>query len=234
MHFIHRIYNTILDALFPLSETEKKLFAMNEETAMNTLPKAPPVPIPAFAIFAYKNEMVSKLIWNIKYKKSQKAIRIASYALFMKIQTILNDTYTKENTVLPKKIYLLPIPITKRRRRERGFNQCELLIKEIENIQNSMGDKYRFRLYSNFNLLIREKHVSRQTLKDRQERLAGAKNIFGINSKELNAVKDSLPLDNILFFVIDDVITTGSTMLDAVKTLNSTGLRNVISLSVAH
>lgn len=234
MHFITIIYNTILNALFPLSKSEEELFAMNEETAFETLPEAPPVPIEAFSVFAYKDEKVSKLIWNIKYKKSEKAIKIASYALFKKIQKILSNMFLDEN-VLPSKIILLPIPISKRRRRERGFNQCELLLQEIERLQNNASIRNdKFILHFNHKLLIRGKHSSRQTLKHRQERLKDAKDIFSVDYEEFENVIKEVQLENVLFIIIDDVITTGSTMLDAVKVLREVGAQKIISLSVAH
>jgi competence protein ComFC len=231
MHFILSIFNVIVEAIFPLSSEEKELFAMNEETASNVLPKSPPVPIHAYAVFAYKNDLVSKLIWNIKYKKSKQAVKIASYALFMKIHEILNKKIIGDN----QKIILLPIPISKRRRRERGFNQCELLIEEIKNLQNNTKNKQNnFKLEFNSSLLVRDKHVSRQTLKHRRERLKDAKDIFGINIAELEIIKKQNQLENIIFFIIDDVITTGSTILDAEKVLRNSGAQNIILLSVAH
>jgi competence protein ComFC len=175
--------------------------------------------------------LVSKLIWNIKYKKSKQAVKIASYALFMKIHEILNEKIIGDN----QKIILLPIPISKRRRRERGFNQCELLIEEIKNLQNNTKNKQNnFKLEFNSSLLVRDKHVSRQTLKHRRERLKDAKDIFGINIAELEIIKKQNQLENIIFFIIDDVITTGSTILDAEKVLRNSGAQNIILLSVAH
>ena len=94
--------------------------------------------------------------------------------------------------------------------------------------------------------------MSRQTLKDRKERIESAKDIFvadveaidklicKLDIKKLNSDKsnaDELGTNKskgYLVIVIDDVITTGSTILDAIKTLRKAGLEKTFGLSVAH
>jgi predicted amidophosphoribosyltransferase len=139
-------------------------------------------------------------------------------------------------------IIVVPMPITARRRRERGFNQCELLADEIErlatadaakNIGDDLGtDK---RLVVMRNLLVRKIHKSRQTLKDRAERLESAQDIFAANEGVAGQIKNSAHLNNgALIIVIDDVITTGGTIRDAIDTLRKAGFERTFGLSVAH
>ena len=92
MNIIRSLYNLILDALFPLSSTERELFSYTPVQALSLLPPAPDysglaVPLPqTHSIFAYKDPRVTALIWNIKYKKSKQAVAIAGYALMHTLQ----------------------------------------------------------------------------------------------------------------------------------------------------
>lgn len=225
MSFIRTFFNIILDSLFPLSGTEKEVLSYSPEQACLKLSPAPPFTGLAvalrqtFSIFAYKDEHVSKLIWHIKYKKSAKAVAIGGYALYRGIES--------KPELLNKPIVIIPIPISPKRRRERGFNQIELLIDEIKCL-----DKTGLLTIEN-HLLERVVHADRQTLKSRTDRLQDSKGIFAVNEEILKKFHNS-EFVNHIFIVIDDVITTGSTMKEALKTLKSAGLKNIYGLSLAH
>ncbi|MFA6601956.1 MAG: hypothetical protein WCT02_03830 [Candidatus Paceibacterota bacterium] len=219
MSFISFLISFVLDALFPLSPAEKEVLAVEPGKIFQVLPRAKASPVPeACSIFTYKDERVRKLIWSIKYKKSPKAVILAGQALYR----VLNDF---SRAVRP--IIVIPMPITKKRRRERGFNQCELLTNQIEKLDL---DK---RLIVARNVLLRKVHISRQTLKDRRERLESVKDIFWADSEAVKKLNLDLA-KNYLVIVIDDVVTTGSTILEAIQTLRKAGLEKTFGLSVAH
>lgn len=216
--YVKSFVQIIIDSLFPISNADKLLFSYTPEQASKELPKAPNTPIPyTYSIFAYKNELVTRLVWNIKYKKNIKAVQIGGYALYEKLK---NDPSL-----------LIPIPITQKRRNERGYNQCELLVDEILRL-----DGMNSKIITSKDLLVRTVHRDRQTLKDREERLEDAKNIFSINKEALKIFNsnNSEATKKISIIVIDDVITTGSTMKEAMETLKKAGLVNVMGISLAH
>jgi len=218
MSFIRNLYTLILDALFPLSPEERILFSYSPEKAYQELPRSPHSITPnTQSLFAYKDERVVKLIWNIKYKKSKPALEIGGYALY---QNLLNADSVYSNIVI------ISIPITAKRRRERGFNQCELLIAEIERLDTHKQFSVRT------DLLIRKQHSSRQTLKDRTHRLESTRGIFLVNEKILKEIMSQYSCS--IFIIVDDVITTGSTMNEAIETLRRAGCENVRGLSLAH
>jgi ComF family protein len=207
------IYSTVIDALFPLSTVERELLSYTPEQAYAALPPAPVTPITdTHSVFAYKDERAGKLVWNIKYKKSQAAVALGGYALHQKMME-LN---------IPLGSIIVPIPITARRRRERGFNQCELLLKEVERLDTDRRWIFRD------DLLVRTQHISRQTLKGRTERLESARGIFAITEHARDQLKGRTVV------IIDDVITTGSTILEAMETVRKAGAEKVIGISVAH
>jgi len=217
--FFRALYDTVVDALFPVSAAERELLALSPEGALLALPKAPPyagltVPLKdVHSVLAYKDERVSRLVWNVKYKKDAHAVAIGGYVLW---HELIRDTKNVE----AKKIVLIPIPITKKRRRERGYNQCELLVDEIIHLDT---DK---QFTTDNGLLVRVQKTSDQKKKDRKERLVGAQGIFAVNK---NMLDKKAPL-----VVIDDVITTGSTMKEAMDTLKAAGFEQVRGLSLAH
>ncbi|MEN9913195.1 MAG: hypothetical protein RLY66_603 [Candidatus Parcubacteria bacterium] len=227
MTIFTNLYRTILDALFPLSPVEQALLSLSPEEALRALPPAPDysgliVDLPyAHSVFAYKDDRVSRLIWNIKYKKSTHAVNIGGYALFSELEDIIS--------ALPQEILLVlvvPIPITTSRRRERGYNQCELLIDEIDRLQQQLGTST---LVFEKDLLLRIGNTSEQKLKNRKERAEGAHDIFSVNTEKV-----SLYNKNMHIIVLDDVITTGSTLHEALETLKKAGFVNIQALSLAH
>jgi predicted amidophosphoribosyltransferase len=137
------------------------------------------------------------------------------------------------NKAIPQdmQIVVVPMPITSARRRERGYNQCDLIINELE---KTVEFDVENRITYVRDLLIRVRHTSRQTLKDRTDRLESIHGIFAVN--ESAASLPEMRRDPLRYFivVIDDVITTGSTIKDAIKTFRKAGFENTYGLSVAH
>jgi hypothetical protein len=273
MCIISTLYKTVLDALFPLSSAEQEVLSMMPTEAMDKLPAAPgyeglAVDLPhTRSLFAYKDERVAKLVWNIKYKKSSAAVKIGGYALWQSLLTtagsgsrVLLDTPSTSGEVaagshsqscdygsarearglpslapkrpenlLPYPLVVIPMPITEKRRRERGYNQCELLVDEIARLEH---DACSDQLIIKKDLLVRTMHAARQTLKGRQDRVESAKGIFAINEK-ISAEEIELLVSQPVV-IIDDVITTGSTIYEAIETLRKAGFQQVHGLSVAH
>ncbi len=200
-----RIVYHIIDFLFPPSPEEVKLRSIFPEQFLEDSQKASAPEFPFIkSIFSYKDPLVKELIWQIKYRKNKKAVEIAGYALFQSL---------KEPAVL------IPIPISKKRREERGYNQCELLIDEIMRLDN----ENRFK--KDYGLLIRSKHIEKQTHKGRSERLENTKNIFEVTKKENLNQK---------IIIIDDVSTTGSTLKEARDVMLASGYSNISALTIAH
>ena len=216
-------FNGLLDALFPIHPAELEVLGMGEAGAFKALPRAARAPIPeACSVFSYKDARVKRLIWSIKYKRSKAGSAIAGYALYRMARSFV--------AAMPEgmRVMIVPMPISRARRRERGFNQCELILDEMEKLD---ADK---RLVFARDLLLRIRHTSRQTMKDRKGRLKSIREMFAVNGKSARSEEWSdRPLE---YFVvlIDDVVTTGSTMRDAVGALRRAGFKNAYGLSVAH
>src|SRR5690348_6956897 len=131
---LRAIFLTCLEALFPTPEAERVVLAMDGVAAWHDLPRAKNFPIrEACSVYAYKNEMVWRLVWAIKYKKSRLGAAIAGYAL--------HKVLSFYASVGPQ-ILVVPIPISRQRRRERGYNQCELILDAIEKLEKFEAEKF--------------------------------------------------------------------------------------------
>lgn len=197
-----------LDFLFPPTQEALALRACVPEEIFKKLPPAPASPDPFITpLFAYKNPLVAELVLSIKNRKDQHCIELGAYALYTKLKELAKEP-----------VLLIPIPISKSRRRERGYNQCEVLIdKMIELDAENQCEK-------SFNTLLRTKDSGEQKLKSRSERLESTASIF--NAKFTPTEKPII--------LIDDVTTTGSTLKEAREVLLQAGYKDVSALTLSH
>jgi len=118
---------------------------------------------------------------------------------------------------LEKISFILPVPLHKKRLRERGFNQSGLFA-------NLLGNIYSIPV--NENALSRISFSVPQTKLGSKER---AKNIEGAFCAE-----DIRSIENSNILLIDDVYTTGSTVNECAKVLKRAKASNVYVFTIAH
>lgn len=143
----------------------------------------------------------------IKYKFSHN--KIYSNVLSVIVNNVLyKHEYIKDFDLL------VPIPISKKRFAERGYNQSGLIAAEIAE---------KFDIAYSENILVK----SRDTLK--QSRLRGMDRI--------NNIRDSFYTESNLtgfrVLLFDDIFTTGNTMNEAARVLKSAGASTVVGISAA-
>ena len=106
-------------------------------------------------------------------------------------------------------------PITKKHKRERGYNQCELIAKEIsKRINVPLSAK-----------VYKKEDRTRQVGKSFSERRKNAENAYFVND-------DTFKNKRVL--VIDDVFTTGSTMNNIAKALLKGKASSVVGLTLCN
>jgi competence protein ComFC len=164
----------------------------------------------AFCAIAYKG-IVKKLIYNFKYKPYLTDLKKTLVELFYE-SIIQQEIFQKIYNLKP---VLVPIPLFAKRLRKRGYNHSELL---AEGLVKNLNLKL-------INALSRIKETKSQfglKLKERKENL---KNAFSLNAKYEILNKD--------VFLVDDILTTGSTLLEAAKVLKRNGAKKVWGLVLA-
>lgn len=119
---------------------------------------------------------------------------------------------------LPKADVLLPVPLHPLKKRERGYNQSELISQGIEEVT---GIPVRT------DLLRRRKYTVSQTQLSLEERKENVGDAFEINEKRRDEVTGKS------FILVDDVITTGSTINACAKALHDAGANRVHAAAIA-
>jgi competence protein ComFC len=109
---------------------------------------------------------------------------------------------------------LTAVPLNSWKKRWRGFNQAELLARELARLSD--------RPY--VELLVRKVKTASQVRKGRTERLANLKGAF--------AVVPFSPCAPVVTLV-DDVMTTGSTLEECARTLKAAGAKTVYAIVFA-
>lgn len=218
-----RLFNTILDIFFPA-----KCISCGEngrDLCIKCLSDSPTAERETaewiFPLYDYRHPPIKKALWLLKYKGKKRLANIFAEVIYEKILEELSDLSTMENF---NNAILIPIPLSKRRYRERGYNQAELICKELVKINNL---RHGVDLKLENDILIKPKETEHQArIENRTERL---KNIAGSFSVK-NA--DKVRKRNII--LIDDITTTGATLDEAKKILKRAGARKVIAFTVAH
>lgn len=111
---------------------------------------------------------------------------------------------------------LLPVPLHRRKERERGFNQSALI---AESVAAESGIRCQVRV------MERAKYTKQQT------RLKGGKRLANVSGAF--AVCDAAAVAGKRILLLDDVITTGATAAHCVYALWAAGAEMVIALGVA-
>ncbi|MFA5791784.1 MAG: phosphoribosyltransferase family protein [Candidatus Paceibacterota bacterium] len=193
-----------------------------------------------FPIYDYRDTNIKKLLWFLKYKGKKRLAKVFAEIIYDKILEELSELSIMENF---RKPILIPIPLSRKRYKERGYNQAELICEEIIKLNNLRDSVDVNNIYSNThfshgvnmklenNILIKIKETEHQALiKDRRTRLRNLSGSFAIENQEKN--KEKIKNKNII--LIDDITTTGATLNEAKKVLKQAGARKVIAFTVAH
>jgi ComF family protein len=182
-----------------------------------------------FPLYDYRHPTIKKSLWLLKYSGKKRLANVFAENIYNEMLEELSELSVMENF---NNAILIPIPLSLERRRERGFNQAELICQElvkINNLRYSVDDKLKFVLAKN--ILIKPKETEHQArIRDRSERLKNIIGSFAIKNPEQNAGL----LKNKNIILIDDITTTGATLNEARRILKQSGARKIIAFTVAH
>ena len=145
----------------------------------------------------------------LSYKFRDKSYMYKTFA-----RIILNNE--KICSILKSYDIIGAVPIHKKRKAERGYNQSELIAKEIaRNIKEIQ--------YGNFLKKIRNNE--KQSTLDKEERAENVKNVYEIQNKDI--------IFNKKVIVLDDIYTTGSTVNECSRILKENEAKEILILSIA-
>jgi len=206
----------VLDFIFPQGE-EERMVRGGGKSAFAIRVRKDSDDKDFISIFKYKDPFIREAIWLLKYRRNLWLAEIFGFFTYEILLEELGDMLIFENFEKP---LLIPIPLSKKRLRERGFNQVELVAKEIKKIDS---EDY---LELDTKILLKTRETGSQTRKNKKEREKNIRGSFAVSNPE------KIKGRNII--LLDDVLTTGSTMEEAEKTLRGSGAKNIFKLVLGH
>lgn len=153
-------------------------------------------------------------VWSLMFytENYRKCVHAVKYQGNTKLGAYLGEMLGRKiaESPLPHKFnFILPVPLHYRKKAKRGYNQAEILAKGL---LNELHDP-DIRL--NTKVLRRNRFTKTQTKKNEIERWQNVEHAFGINIKELNKIIETFKATHVEaphFLIVDDVLTTGSTL----------------------
>lgn len=197
-----KMFNVLLDILLPKEcvgcGKEGKYICDKCELFLCETPLSKEV----ISVWEYDG-LVEKLIRKIKYN-----------GMYDIINELVEKAFEKITLELPENTYITYVPMYKKRERERGFNQAELIAKEIGKMTNREVVP----------LLTKTKDNVSQVGLDPIERVENVKDVFQWRGKTICHVK---------VVIVDDFWISGATMKECSKVLKGAGAKEVWGFTLA-
>ena len=157
-------------------------------------------------IFKYEG-IIRKTI--LKYKFQNKSYLYKSFVNFMLKNQKFFEFIKSYDTIVP-------VPISKKRYKERGYNQSYLIAKEI-------SKKTKLELQNR--CIIKRKNVIEQSKLNKEEREKNIKGVYEIIDKE--------NLQNKRIILVDDIYTTGNTVNECCRILQKAQPKSISVIVIA-
>lgn len=202
----------LVDMLFPprVDEIVLRNVSIDDFLALTAPQLVPETRPETIVLLPFNSPSVRAAIHEAKYHGNERAFKLLSLALSDYLRDSDDVGRLTSNTCL------VPIPLGKERRKERGFNQ-------VEEVARRVGKELKIKIETD--LLVRMRETASQIFlarKKREENMRGA----------FRATRP--PDSSYTYIVIDDVVTTGATLQAAVDALREAGAEHIIPLALAH
>ena len=211
-----RFLTYLLDALFPPRETD--LLVRAEQLSFLLEKMRVTLCMRGGLLFAspflYRDKRIEALMLESKFHNNKKAHMLLGQTLRVCILQLHSRWFPDS-----REIVLVPVPLSSRRRRERGYNQVEKIGRFA--VTDELG---HIAIHQNPTILRRIRHTKPQTSLSAQERRRNVRDAFSARPAD----------ETYLYIVFDDVCSTGATLFAAEKALREAGARQIYVISLAH
>lgn len=213
---LRRAAEAILEILFPKKRSVVEIENMSLEIFRSRAKAANSNSPAIFPLFLYQDELVKGAVWQIKYAKNKKVAKLLAELLYEEMMSVLEKEALFSDFSFP---LLVTIPPSKKRLLKYGYNHLKLLSLELGNL---LGNNCQIENGA----LLKNRQTKPQTeIKKRAERLINVRNSIEADEKLVGG-------RNIL--LLDDVITTGSTINEAMRALGAAGAKKILVFAIAH
>lgn len=164
-------------------------------------------------IFQYEG-IIRKSILN--YKFNEKSYLYKTFVNFL----LKNEKFFK---ILKTYDTIIPVPISKQRMKQRGYNQSLLIAREIVNCIKKKEVNNNIKLVNN--CIFKVKNIVEQSTLSKEDRRKNIQNVYILKNQKILLDKKIL--------LIDDIYTTGSTANECCKILSKAKPGKIGVLTIA-
>jgi len=220
MPILRFLRDTLLNFLLPKRNVYSACENIKMEDLLSVLhPHISKTPITTTALFHYKNENVKSLIKGLKYHGYKRSAEI--FGLYIG-DYLLEEFADEEMFGSFKEPVFIPVPITQSKKIKRGYNQSELIAKQVvKRLREATSVDIAYDVLKRIGSTI-----SQTKTQDKEERLDNVANQF--------IVMQRMKIKGRNVLLIDDVVTTGATLKAASDALLRAGAKEVRAIVVAH
>lgn len=159
---------------------------------------------------------VRTLIHKLKFQHNKDIAKVLAEILSEFYRKILAFKLKNNNHVnWPQSLAVVPIPTNKKNVQTRGYNNVYEIAKEFAEINN---------LVLKNDILIKIKDTKPQFKLSKDQRRSNVSGCFKVNLKKYN---------NETILLLDDIITTGATLNEAISAFQANGIKNIICITVS-
>jgi len=200
-------FSNFINILFPVTEDEKIILTCTKDAFCRKLGSR------------YVHDVSILLAFSDNTVRS--AIHLNKFHAHPHARKLLSSVLETWLTGLPSKLYILiPIPLSSKRERERGYNQVTIValdaVRTLPHITLTT------------HVLTKNKHTPPQTSLTKQGRAKNLKGVFSVSPEQGAYIKNK---DIIL---LDDVTTTGATLHEAKAALLPHSPASIVCIALAH
>lgn len=164
-----------------------------------------------FATYYEKNEILKKLIDYFKYPPFVRDISKDLSKIIISYLSLIEFNF-------PENSFFIPVPLSKKRERWRGFNQAKEIAKELSKFYNiALID----------NLVLKIKETSPQVELSQKERETNLKGAFKLNENFSGNLKGKT------IFIVDDISTTRTTLEEVAFEIKKLKPKEIFGLVIA-
>lgn len=206
----------LLNLLFPPRSDELLVRSTPQRTLVSLMRprEVPDTRPPSVTLFSYGHPLVRACTHEAKYHGNPRAFEALGAALAAYLDA-------DEEAYHSPRMSVVPIPLGKKRQKERGFNQVEEVVRYA--LRHSARRGGEITLTSH--LLERTRDTTSQVSLPREKREQNMRGAF----RARNPVSPE-----VTYLLIDDVLTTGATLQAGIDALRAAGATTIIPLALAH
>lgn len=186
-------FSLLLDSIFPPTKHERVVKSITSQKIPFLY--NPKIIDGCICLSEYQNKYVKAIVASCKFENNFTAAKFLGQLFLIWLH--------KETDI---KTLLIPIPLSKARQKERGFNQVEKALRTMKPLPKHLD--------ISSNILLRIKNTVPQTSLVKKDRLNNLNGAFVLNEKYIPFLQK---FERVI--ICDDVLTTGTTLLEAKKVL---------------